>query len=328
MLVRASLCCSAALLSSLVAARPRNPNPKRGIGYSGTIPGDIINANQSDSLISWQYNWGDLPPAYLATSNIKYIPMQWGSVGIDNFAEDVKMQDADTILAFNEPDYVNEANMDPVEAAHLWIQYIEPLKSLGIRLGGPAVTASPTGRPWLISFLEACRNCTIDFLPLHWYGTGVEGFYGYIWDVHNTFSRYPIWITEYADTSTNDTEVLNFLNQTVTYLDTLDWIERYAWFGYFRPRPDAHYNLLREDGGLNALGELYIGAKTVHTQNVTEPPSTLRTVNGADNPTQAPASTWAPYPSSAPSLGGWKLQLIIAAMTLLSCYLGVLSVTL
>ncbi|KAJ3516261.1 hypothetical protein NLJ89_g1236 [Agrocybe chaxingu] len=269
---------------------------------------DIINANQSDSLISWQYNWGDLPPAYLATSNIKYIPMQWGSVGIDNFAEDVKMQGADTILAFNEPDYVNEANMDPVGAAHLWIQYIEPLKSLGIRLG-----------------LSELHH---DFLPLHWYGTGVEGFYGYIWDVHNNFPRYPIWITEYGDTSTNDTEVLNFLNQTVTYLDTLDWIERYAWFGYFRPRPDAHYNLLREDGGLNALGELYIGAKTVHTQNVTEPPSTLRTVNGADNPTQAPASTWAPYPSSSHTLGGWKLQLTTAAMTLLSCCLGVLSVTL
>ena len=58
--------------------------------------------------------------------------------------------------------------MQPEEAAQLWMEYIEPLKSLGIRLGGPAVTASPTGRPWLASFLQACSKCSIDFLPLHW----------------------------------------------------------------------------------------------------------------------------------------------------------------
>lgn len=69
---------------------------------------------------------------------------------------------------FNEPDFVNEANMDPVAAAGIWMQYIQPLKAKGVRLGGPAVTASSTGQPWLASFLAACANCTIDFLPLHW----------------------------------------------------------------------------------------------------------------------------------------------------------------
>ena len=27
--------------------------------------------------------------------------------------------------------------------------------------------------------------------------------------------------------------VAEFLNQTILYLDSLHWIERYAWFGYF-----------------------------------------------------------------------------------------------
>lgn len=27
--------------------------------------------------------------------------------------------------------------------------------------------------------------------------------------------------------------VADFLNTTTIYLDSLDWIERYAWFGYF-----------------------------------------------------------------------------------------------
>jgi hypothetical protein len=83
----------------------------------------------------------------------------------------------------------------------------------------------------------------------------VEGFYGYIWDVHTNFPQYPIWITEYAETSTNDSGkqkalmqipcviftfyipvVLDFMNQTITYMDTLDWIERYSWFGFFVSR--------------------------------------------------------------------------------------------
>jgi len=176
------LFCLVACISFSVA---RTKNPKRGIGYAGDLPGDIINANQTKSVISWQYNWANIPPDYLATSNITYIPMQWGSVNVDSFADDVKAQGADTILvclfnltrlpqltqslqAFNEPDYVNESNLPPDEAAKLWMQFIEPLKSSGIRLGGPAVTASGTGRPWLNSFLQACTNCTIDFLPLHW----------------------------------------------------------------------------------------------------------------------------------------------------------------
>ena len=39
-----------------------------------------------------------MPPAYLATSNVKYIPMQWGSSGIQAFSDDVRAQEADVIL--------------------------------------------------------------------------------------------------------------------------------------------------------------------------------------------------------------------------------------
>jgi len=74
---------------------------------------------------------------------------------------------------FNEPDSQSESNVDPTTAAQLWMQHIEPLKALGVRLGGPSVTGSPTGKPWLDAFFAACKTCTIDFLPLHWYVTFV-----------------------------------------------------------------------------------------------------------------------------------------------------------
>ena len=95
MLSRVSFwCCLAASLSLSLA---NGKNPKRGLGFSA-MPDDIINANQSASVVSWQYNWAILPPAYLATSNIEYIPMQWGSSGIQAFSDNVQAQEAHTIL--------------------------------------------------------------------------------------------------------------------------------------------------------------------------------------------------------------------------------------
>lgn len=111
----------------------------------------------------------------------------------------------------------------------LWKEFIQPLKQHDIKLGGPAVTATSTGKQWLTEFLSACNQCSIDFLPLHWwvspaegflvlsemhrlaelcvfrYGSGTEGFYNYIWDMHSSFPQFPIWITEYADVSDNKT---------------------------------------------------------------------------------------------------------------------------
>jgi len=297
MLFRAALWCSAAFLS----ASARNATSKRGIAFSAPdTPGDLKNANQTKSQITWQYDWGNSPPNYMAVDNIDYIPMQWGSEKIELFTDAVKTQGAKTILAFNEPDFDQESNMLPEEAAKLWKQYLEPMKADGIRLGAPAVTGSPTGQPWLAQFFQLCTNCSVDFIPLHWYGEGEEGFYNYLWEVHNKYPKLPIWVTEYASTSTNDTEVARFLNATITYLDTLDWVERYAWFGYFRPRPDAHYNLLGDDGSLNVLGQMYVGAKTVHTEVVSRPATkTYQTVNGADNPTQALVTTYAAAPNAA-----------------------------
>ena len=52
-------------------------------------------------------------------------------------------------------------------------------------------------------------------------------------------------------------------------------------------------DLLRQDGGLNALGELYVGAKTVHTQILSDTGySGYRTVNGADLPNQPLVTAW------------------------------------
>jgi len=189
--------------------------------------------------------------------------MQWGEANIDTFAATVLAQNAKRVLTFNEPDLPNQSNLDAAYAAKLWLQYIQPLSMAGVLLGAPAVSSAATGRPWLSSFLAACTGCTIDFVPLHWYGTGVGNFYDYIWSMHGEFP-YPIWVTEYADNSASDSDVASFLDQSMQYLDsdTMDWVERYAWFAFFRSGDQndgsLQSNLLDLNGNLNAMGTAYI----------------------------------------------------------------------
>ncbi|KAJ6475051.1 glycosyl hydrolase catalytic core-domain-containing protein [Mycena vitilis] len=228
--------------TSAAAANPPSKVPKRGLAFAADNSTDIFKANQTASVASWVYNWGLIPPGDLADSGIEYIPMQWSGADIENLAVTVKGLGSKTILTFNEPDFAQQSNMNATFAAQLWMQYIEPLKESGIKLGGPAVSSGDTGRPWLTDFMAACSQCTIDFIPLHWYGSGTGGFYDYIYQVHGQFPNHTLWITEFAETSSNDSVVLDFMNQTITTLDGLDFVERYSWFGFFRPKDGSHYS--------------------------------------------------------------------------------------
>lgn len=92
---RLILSCLLVLVSSAAVAK----NSKRGLTFAeGDNPGDIKKANQTGSVISWQYDWGVAAPDYLAKSTITYIPMIWGTNGIETFAARVKSSGAKTIL--------------------------------------------------------------------------------------------------------------------------------------------------------------------------------------------------------------------------------------
>lgn len=99
----------ALLCSTSLAAK----NPKRGLAFAeGDNPNDIKQANQSSSVISWQYNWATSPPDYLAKSGITFHPMQWGPSGIQNFAATAKAQGAKLILV-GYPPHQHSAYSEP-----------------------------------------------------------------------------------------------------------------------------------------------------------------------------------------------------------------------
>lgn len=72
---------------------------------------------------------------------------------------------------------------------------------------------------------------------LDWYGVNATEFIAYLEDFHNTFQR-PLWVTEWACQNFVDTkkqcssdDIVTFLNTTQSYMDSSDFVERYAWFG-------------------------------------------------------------------------------------------------
>ena len=64
-------------------------------------------------------------------------------------------------------------------------------------------SSSPLVSPTILQNLHSIQPCDR-------YGSGTEGFYGYIWNIHTAFPQYPIWVTEYAEISTNDTGWHNY----------------------------------------------------------------------------------------------------------------------
>ncbi|KIJ53573.1 glycoside hydrolase family 128 protein [Sphaerobolus stellatus SS14] len=234
------------------------PTSKRGLAWEsgpGSHPEDAFQFAGSGK-ITWAYNWSPHTRGLESVQNVEFIPMQWNAVFIEQLAEHIATHRPAVILGFNEPDLSSQCNMPPKEAAELWKKYIMPLRRFGVRLGAPAVTSAEFGRQWLRDFF-ACGGCEVDFLSLHWYGDSIGAFYDYVWSMHGEFGK-PVWITEFASTSSDDAAVQDFMRQTIQYLDTLDFVERYSWFGGFRQDGKNHYAMMDESGRLNALGHIYM----------------------------------------------------------------------
>lgn len=74
-----------------------------------------------------------------------------------------------------------------------------------------------------------------------------------------------MWITEFASTNWNQDQPLprdhveSFARECVKYLDTLDWVERYCWFGPMRNTGTVGVwaRMLDDEGKLTNLGKAY-----------------------------------------------------------------------
>lgn len=281
----------AALPTCIAATAGPTTSPKRGLVFVPSskpkFSQDNIIWTQKPTSLTWYYNYGPDPSPVFADSipqsDFEFVPMLWGApkdisdtkflLQIKNLVEKRKIN-ITNVLSFNEPDGPMQwggSDISPDIAAKVWVNNIEPLRDMGIRVGLPACTGAPDGLKWLKTFLERCadvisdggpkKNCTYDFVTVHWYGP-FEALASHLGHYSATFPNKTMWITEYNLNHEDLHSTQAFFNMSVEYFDRLAYVERYSLFGAFRSDvsnigPNAA--MLSADGQLTDIGAWYLG---------------------------------------------------------------------
>ncbi len=231
---------------SFIRVVPWNWVSKKGIG------GNVTGLDET-----WHYNWSNKGVSTIDRENT---PMSWGKGGADD-ASDIELYKSKYktahVLAFNESDncedqsgqYGDLCNTDVAVATY------ENLMKTGLRL------VSPSGREnapfgWLKEFYDkaTAQNIRIDVIGVHWYDWGsnpknspnadpqqiFNRFKNYLQRVYELY-QLPIWITEF-NANINRTTSVNkaFMELALPYLESLDYVERYAWFEPFSDVADYY----------------------------------------------------------------------------------------
>ncbi|KAK4151700.1 alkali-sensitive linkage protein 1 [Chaetomidium leptoderma] len=286
-----------AALAALLAAAPSLIVPvaaaasKRGLAFTPneTTRGDDKIWVEKPTSLTWYYDYKPKPASTyedVPQSEFEFVPMMWGapeSPGDTTFLSTVKSLVEDkginitNVLSFNEPDgpfVYGGSNMEPSAAAQIWVDNLLPLQRMGIRVGLPACTGGSSGMPWLENFLTECsklvstkdnkRNCTYDFVTIHWYGN-FDGLASHMGQYAAAFPNKTMWITEYNLNNQNLETTQEFYKVSAEYFDRLDFVERYSLFGAFRSDvsnvgPNAA--MLSAGGNLTDIGAWYLGRQS------------------------------------------------------------------
>lgn len=285
----------ALLLSSLATTQAQDS--KRGFAFIGDshAPDNKL-LTSSNSPLAWYYNWSPYPNTNLIpTGSLEFIPMIHGIDATEDGRTEEVIKGLDKssthLLSFNEPDGTTGSggsSISPEDAARAYINYVVPFRDgkkggRNWKISHPSTTGSGNGLEWLRSFNSSCydidpeNGCPTDFIAAHWYGAfdGLAGWLGTLNEFYNANStndvNLKIWVTEMGLPQQSTEATVQMMNQTLPYLDSLDYVERYAWFGAFRTDDANEWTgdgvaLFNDDGGLTELGALYMGSSFTEGQ--------------------------------------------------------------
>ncbi|KDQ29173.1 hypothetical protein PLEOSDRAFT_1089032 [Pleurotus ostreatus PC15] len=229
---------------------------------------DIDLANWHTGSTKFIYTWSPWIPAKAKSLGFAPAPMLWGEKQLSDFKKLVKPGYANIAMGFNEPDQGGQANMSPSRGCSLWWENLNPLKDQGYQLISPACTNAPSGTQWMKDFMGCCRDCRIDAVATHFYGTSAQALIQHVTDIHNLFGK-DVWVTEFACQNfggsggqCSKAQVNEFMDTVTGFFDNTPWVKAYFAFGamhdMFNVNPDNQ--LMGADGKPNALGRKYIKA--------------------------------------------------------------------
>ncbi|KAN0062858.1 hypothetical protein ACQY0O_004679 [Thecaphora frezii] len=242
-------------------------------------------------LLTHYHHWADAAVPELDDQGMEFIPMLWGPQKISDWNKlkaTFSKKQPKHILAMNEPDCAGQANMDPSSAAALWKKELQPLAQQGIKVSTPQLCWN---LDWLKKFKEACDGCDIGFIAAHWYGA--KGDFAKLQKyVDNVKAIYPgkeLWITEMGLTAASgpsQSDINNFVQKAVTWMQTSGKVARVAWTGCFAVNSPP-------DGFLSNLGAFFNADGSVR--------SLLKWMANDQYPTGWTAEQWAEIGSSEQS---------------------------
>ncbi|KAI1323958.1 glycosyl hydrolase catalytic core-domain-containing protein [Xylariaceae sp. FL0255] len=247
-----------------------SPAGKRGLGFNDP---NLTRPFQNSSDVNWAYNWasdvyypGTWVPNTFDTA-LTYVPMLWSaaddltSIWTANVNHAIATYHTDAVLTFNEPDgccwSCGNSCMNVSSAVSAYQTWVQPFAGR-VKLGAPAVTnseGSGVGMDYLAQFLSNCTDCTVDFIPLHFYGSVLDpgAFETYVINAWEEFGL-PLWITEFGTTSGSEEQVLEWLETVLPWLDAQPYVHRYA---YFMDNNQGVPYLLNSDNTTTSIGTLY-----------------------------------------------------------------------
>jgi len=233
------------LLTLSIGVYSQTKSYKRGVSYGYHSVKDMENASKN---ISWWYNWAAQPETPIRTTyqnyEVDFTPMAWNNVGISGVNS---WADKDTtikyLLGFNEPNFREQANMTPTQAAKAWPALQKIAQKHDLKIVSPAVnycgncvseggTTYTNPFKYLDDFFKVCDTCQVDFIGLHWYGSG-NSIMGYVEEARKYNKQ--IWVTEfaswdYSNPVKNIEDQKKYLAGTVNFLERDPDIYRYSWF--------------------------------------------------------------------------------------------------
>lgn len=272
-------------LGTLIQAQADPAAEKRGIAYIGTRnPSDYNIFLGGRSPITWYYNWSPNPVGRPGGfDDIEFVPLIHGIANLDSDLRRLRSlpERSTHLMTFNEPDHTTDgggSDISPSDAAQAYIDRIAPLS---IQNGGrwyiawPSTTGTGNGLNWLRSFNESCydidpqNGCPIDFIATHFYGDfpALASWLGSLDEYYNADradgQKLGMWITEVALPQQSADATLVMMNTTIPYLDGLEYVDKYSWFGLFRQRNANEWTgdgvaLLDDGGALTSLGARYL----------------------------------------------------------------------
>lgn len=253
-------------------------SPKRGVSFNfGQLPDNDIPL--LGPACSWSYNWGS------STSNqafqlfeqydMDFCPMAWNANWNENTFRQFKQlhPECEYILAYNEPNLTDQANMIPSKAAEDWPRLVAIAKELNMKLIAPAMnygTLQGYHDPWkwYDEFFSqpGVSWDDVDGIALHCYMGSAQAMKGFV----DGFKKYgkPIWLTEFCNWANNNISAdaqMKYLVEALNLLEADDAVFRYAWF-IPRGNGDAqcHNSLLmsQKPFGLTDLGNVFVNMST------------------------------------------------------------------